>query len=408
MIKELARKTVFAPRRLINEMVRWILGVHSSEGTIRVANTATPGEERSLDLNVDVDAMKGYSDEWAASRGLSDAQREETANVMRQHLDGVTLVWQNELASVNSDWLDARLEGLKTDDDGVTLADAGASAPESYAETPTTGSAETAARSDHTHRFQTAAETATTTSGSNVQSELDALNKALDEDEKTIKDHGTRIAALEGADTQTCDCAGNWAAQKQKNADLEAAVEAAEAKAAALAAVVTNKGTPAAPDYRVPLSKLTGSIDGHSGTCLVTIGDDGTLGHTNKSGADVALLGAAADRYNDNDGTTKLLTDGDLSSDTEIKDLKALVATEEGSPETVASGGNVTGPGNGDTWTKGATEGQGATLKVFTRSVENGSAVAIYCRQLTISSDGRITAIGAEESFAYVQIGPPA
>ena len=116
MIKELTRKTLFAPRRLINEMVRWILGVHSSEGTIRVANTATPGEERSLDLNVDVDAMKGCSDEWAASRGLSDPQREETANVMRQHLDGVTLVWQNDLASVNADWLDARLENLKSDE----------------------------------------------------------------------------------------------------------------------------------------------------------------------------------------------------------------------------------------------------------------------------------------------------
>ena len=140
MIKELTRKTIFAPRRLINEMVRWILGVHSSEGTIRVANTATPGEERSLDVNVDMDAMKARSDEWAASRGLSDVQRVEAADVMRQHLDGVTLMWRNDLASVNADWLDARLQGLGTasgggSDDGT--ATSSYTAVESGAETGT-------------------------------------------------------------------------------------------------------------------------------------------------------------------------------------------------------------------------------------------------------------------------------
>ena len=143
MIKELTRKTIFAPRRLINEMVRWILGVHSSEGTIRVANTATPGEERSLDVNVDMDAMKAHSDEWAASRGLSDVQREETANVMRQHLDGMTLVWQNDLAAVNADWLDARLENLKSDG-----SDGDGAATTSYTSVTSGGSAKTVNNKD--------------------------------------------------------------------------------------------------------------------------------------------------------------------------------------------------------------------------------------------------------------------
>ena len=318
---------------------------------------------------------------------------------------GVTLTKEGEppLVAIDETWLDEYLK------DYATLVEAGASAPESYADPPTAGSAETAARSDHTHRFQTAAETSTS-GKSNVQSELDALNKALDDDEATIEDNKRRITALEGAETQTCDCANRWTAQEQTNETLSTAVDAAAKKADALASVVTNVGSDTKPDYRVDLSKLTGTLNGHGKVkCLVLVDASGNIVHSGHNGVDTTLLDNTVTSLGATkaDPNIRMLTTNDLTTD-EIDDLKALVATEDVDPLDLDSGGGTKGPGKSDKWTKDNTEGQGATLSVFTRCVTNGSAVAIYHRQLTISSDGRIISIGNETGYAYVQIGPVA
>lgn len=106
MIRELTgRRRIFSPRRLINELVRWVLGVHSPSGTIKVRNTANPGE-RSIALDIDMEAVLSAVDKRRENMGLSKAQREETRDVMRSCLDGNSLVWGDGCASVNSDWLD--------------------------------------------------------------------------------------------------------------------------------------------------------------------------------------------------------------------------------------------------------------------------------------------------------------
>ena len=124
MIRELTgRKRLFPPRRLINELVKWVLGVHSPEGTIKVNNTANPGE-RSLALDIDMEAVLSAVDEHQKNTGLSDTQREEARDVVRSCLDGNSLVWGDNCVTVNPDWLDRFLEedsqqGLEPPDAGT-------------------------------------------------------------------------------------------------------------------------------------------------------------------------------------------------------------------------------------------------------------------------------------------------
>ena len=106
MIRELTgRRRLFSPRRLINELVKWVLGVHSPSGTIKVNNTANPGE-RSLALDIDMQAVLSAVDKHEEGNGLSKAQREETRDVMRSCLDGNSLVWGDNCASVDPEWLE--------------------------------------------------------------------------------------------------------------------------------------------------------------------------------------------------------------------------------------------------------------------------------------------------------------
>ncbi len=140
--------------------------------------------------------------------------------------------------------------------------------------------------------------------------------KTLQETAKDVSDMKTTVVEMQTTVETASTNATNakTAAEAAKNS-AEGAQSTADEAAAKIAAVTVSVGSGDATATKVPLSALTGSIDGHAGTCLVTIGNDGSLGHTGKSGSDVALLGAAADRMNKGDGTTKLLTDADLSDD---------------------------------------------------------------------------------------------
>ena len=110
MIRELTgRRRLFSPRRLINELVRWVLGVHSPNGTIKINNTASPGE-RSIALDIDMEAVLSAVDKRRENSGLSKAQRDEARDVMRAHLDGNSLVWGDNCACVNSEWLEKFIE----------------------------------------------------------------------------------------------------------------------------------------------------------------------------------------------------------------------------------------------------------------------------------------------------------
>ena len=116
MIRELTgRRRFYWPRKLINELARWVLGVHSPGGTIKVNNTANPGE-RSLALDIDMAAVLSAVDKHEESKGLSKAQRDESRDVVRSCLDGNSLVWGDNCASVSADWLDKYLE-----DEGIEV-----------------------------------------------------------------------------------------------------------------------------------------------------------------------------------------------------------------------------------------------------------------------------------------------
>ncbi len=110
MIKELTgRRRFYWPRKLINELARWVLGVHSPGGTIKVNNTANPGE-RSLALDIDMAAVLSAVDKHEENKGLSKAQREDARDVVRSCLDGNSLVWGDNCASISTDWLDRYIQ----------------------------------------------------------------------------------------------------------------------------------------------------------------------------------------------------------------------------------------------------------------------------------------------------------
>ena len=185
------------------------------------------------------------------------------------------------------------------------------------------GSSVYAARFDHKHPYPMANE---------VVADDGEETKTVQE---ALEDHNTRIEALEYAEA-ACDCATKWEEQYEYDAeqddDITTAYETAEAAQTdatdaktKVDAITVGDGASA----KVPLTALTGNIDGHGGTCYVTINNDGSLGHSlNKA---YNLLNAAQERGM----ASKLLTDADLSQD-EIdalkeaaKDINGLKTTAE-------------------------------------------------------------------------------
>lgn len=445
------------PVHWANAVTGWLLGLRSNSGSITVKNTQTPnGGDDGPSIDVNLAWAKSLiasetprpeterptedlvpPEEWETDAGDGKGQKQKTTGI-----DGETTVQAYPCCGKSI------LPAAADHQHKSNIAPTSEGVPEAYSGSGSVGSSAYAARLDHKHPYPDASEVTANDNGTATTVEA------------VLTDHNTRITALEDQEVQ-CDCADKWAKQasvdEAQDADIEQAQSDATDAKTKVDAIVTNVGkdgvaswkvpltaltgninghsgtcyvtidndgnlghsqnkaynllnaakdTPAtklltdadlsddqiktlqeaakdisgmkttveemqttvetastnASDaktaattaqstadaaatkigavttsingaWKVPLSALTGSIDGHAGTCLVTIGDDGSLGHTNKSGADVDLLGAAADRMNKGDGTTKLLTDGDLSGD-DIKNLDAIA--------TAAADGTVT------------------------------------------------------------------
>ena len=111
MIAELTgRRRLFSPRRLINEIVRWILGVCSPSGTIKIHNTAHPDGEQSISLDVDVDAVSGRVAERFGNMPFTADQRKEVCDVVRTHVDDTSVVWRDGGLAVNEEWAKKQTE----------------------------------------------------------------------------------------------------------------------------------------------------------------------------------------------------------------------------------------------------------------------------------------------------------
>ena len=189
-------------------------------------------------------------------------------------------------------------------------------------------------------------------------------------------------------------------------------------------------GGVAAYGHTHTMADLTLQIAGHSGTCYVTVGPDGKLGHSGN--AAFGLLADAADA-----GATALITDVDvdeygflleedigvtvapaehehgydeivdggytLADDLEdildeIDELKTPSAPK--GTRTLASGfsGLISNFANkqGGTFTAGEIGGQGIVVKLCCRGADGGENGTVFWRPFTITSDGRIYKIEAE------------
>lgn len=159
MLHEIARGSrLFYPRRLINSLVRWVLGVHSPEGTIKIQNTASP-DEKSLALDVDMSAI--LSSIQTHNVGMTSAQRQDAKDIMRAHLDGTSLIWTDEVATINKDWLSRQIAAenaqVESDSDEVETT--------SYTDLPSGQSTSQSASSYNTKDGTTGAPDKTTQQG---------------------------------------------------------------------------------------------------------------------------------------------------------------------------------------------------------------------------------------------------
>ena len=126
MIHELTGKgRLLFPRKMFNAIVRWVLGVHSPSGTIKVSNTADPKSDKSIGLDVDIEAVTSKVRKAFDERGFTAQQRRDVCGIVRDCLDGVSLYWNDRRASVSDGWLEELVRNLLPDDPGQpTAADA--------------------------------------------------------------------------------------------------------------------------------------------------------------------------------------------------------------------------------------------------------------------------------------------
>ena len=307
------------PVRWANAVTSWLLGLRSNSGSLTINNTATPGngDGPSIDVNL----------AWAKALIASETPRPETERVTEDLVppeewntdDGTGYGDKETKTGEDSDG--NSFEGTYYPCCGKNILPAAADhrhksniAPTDevvgggYSAEGDVGSSVYAARFDHKHPYPTADEVVAD-DGGGVEMTVQAA----------LEDHNTRIEALENE--SACDCATKWEEQyaydQAQDDDIVTAYETAEAAQTDATAAKTKVDAITVgdgADAKVPLTALTGNIDGHSGTCYVTINNDGSLGHS-LNGA-YNLLEAAR-----TSGGAKLLTDADLTQD-EINTLK--------------------------------------------------------------------------------------
>ena len=100
-----AKRILFFPKKWANSVSNWILGVHSSDGSLIIKNTANPGSDRSIDLRVNDTVLSQKINEIADRHGLNKNQRECVKDIVHGLIDGVSLEWHDKSFAVNTDWV---------------------------------------------------------------------------------------------------------------------------------------------------------------------------------------------------------------------------------------------------------------------------------------------------------------
>ena len=99
------KRIFYFPVAFANSVARWCLGVHSPSGTISIKNTATPGDNGSLALDVNREAMKRLYMDFTENHELTEGEMKRIKTVVRGTLDGNSLTWQGEHFGVSMAWL---------------------------------------------------------------------------------------------------------------------------------------------------------------------------------------------------------------------------------------------------------------------------------------------------------------
>lgn len=97
MIHEFMTRRVVFPTKWANEIVRWIQGVCSPSGTIRIKNTLTPGgTSAEIDVNVDLLAEK-----IAEKLDARYVKKDDLAS----YVDGTSITCASGVLAVSADFV---------------------------------------------------------------------------------------------------------------------------------------------------------------------------------------------------------------------------------------------------------------------------------------------------------------
>ena len=234
------KRILFFPVGFANSVARWILGVHSPSGTISIKNTATPGDNGSLALDVNVDALRHIMAGVIDDHDLTEREIKRTKDIVHGAIDGTSLIMGGEHISVSMDWLqqniqkflgdeteithdkitdwDAATAGFLTDDDYDTLSVAITDLSEIVDEILTEldgyltvdDIGVTVAEEDHTHTTVDISNWGTATADFLTDADMSAY--ALDADLAALEEDVADIADLVDAiDTDLYDASGNKA-----------------------------------------------------------------------------------------------------------------------------------------------------------------------------------------------------
>ena len=99
------RRILFFPIGFANSVAKWIFGVHSSDGSIIIKNTANPTEDKSLDLRVNDRKIMRQVREHLEGRSLSKSEIIRIQEIVHALLDGISLKWHDKSFSVDADWI---------------------------------------------------------------------------------------------------------------------------------------------------------------------------------------------------------------------------------------------------------------------------------------------------------------
>ena len=113
------KRLLFFPKSLVNSIVRWIAGVHSPSGTIKIRNTMNPSDESSIALDVNVEAVTHEVLEKFETRPVTNEECKRMKQHLRGMVDGSSVQMSDGHVSVNGEWVDNRIrEYNKQDKDG--------------------------------------------------------------------------------------------------------------------------------------------------------------------------------------------------------------------------------------------------------------------------------------------------